>query len=59
MGNWAYSKLKPLSEETRVKMIRNEFGGFNEAMYNLYAVTKNEKYLWVARLNQYMFYKCL
>ena len=49
MGDWAYSKLRPLSEETRLKMIRNEFGGFNEAMYNLYAITKNEKYLWVAR----------
>ncbi len=49
MGNWAYNKLKPLSEETRVRMIRNEFGGFNEAMYNLYAITKDERYLWVAR----------
>ncbi len=56
MGTWAYNKLKPLSEETRVRMIRNEFGGFNEAMYNLYAITKEEagedqasKYLWVAR----------
>lgn len=49
MGNWAYNKLKPLSEETRKKMIRNEFGGFNETMYELYALTKDEKYLWVAR----------
>jgi DUF1680 family protein len=49
MGDWAYHKLKPLDEETRQKMIRNEFGGFNEAMYNLYAVTKDDRYLWVAR----------
>ena len=49
MGNWAYNKLKPLSEETRKKMIRNEFGGFNEAMYELYDLTKDERYLWVAR----------
>ena len=49
MGDWAYRKLKPLSEETRKKMIRNEFGGFNEAMYELYALTRDEKYLWVAR----------
>lgn len=49
MGDWAYNKLKPLSEETRLKMIRNEFGGFNEAMYNLYSITRDEKYLWVAR----------
>lgn len=49
MGDWAYNKLKPLSEETRKLMIRNEFGGFNEAMYELYALTKDERYLWVAR----------
>ena len=49
MGNWTYNKLKDLNEETRVKMIRNEFGGFNEAMYNLYSITKDEKHLWVAR----------
>lgn len=49
MGNWAYNKLSPLSEETRLRMIRNEFGGFNEAMYNLYRITKDEKHLWVAR----------
>ena len=49
MGDWAYNKLKPLSDETRKKMIRNEFGGFNEAMYELYALTKDERYLWVAR----------
>lgn len=49
MGDWAYNKLKPLSEETRKKMIRNEFGGFNEAMYELYGLTKDERYLWVAR----------
>lgn len=49
MGDWAYNKLKPLSEETRKKMIRNEFGGFNEAMYELYDLTKDERYLRVAR----------
>ena len=49
MGDWAYNKLKPLSEETRLKMIRNEFGGFNEAMYQLYSLTNDERYLWVAR----------
>ena len=49
MGDWAYNKLSPLSEETRQRMIRNEFGGFNEAMYNLYAITHDEHHLWVAR----------
>ena len=49
MGLWAYNKLRPLSEDTRRRMIRNEFGGFNEAMYNLFAITRDERYLWVAR----------
>ena len=49
MGDWAYTKLKPLSEETRRKMIRNEFGGINESFYNLYALTGDERYRWLAR----------
>lgn len=49
MGDWAYNKLKPLSEETRRRMIRNEFGGVNEAFYNLYALTGDERYRWLAR----------
>ena len=56
MGDWAYNKTKNLTDEQRQKAIRNEFGGFNEAMYNLYAIAKERfgeekasKYLWVAR----------
>ncbi len=49
MGDWAYRKLKPLPEATRLRMIRNEFGGFNEAMYNLYSLTHDDRYLWLAR----------
>lgn len=48
MGDWAYRKLKPQSEETRRKMIRNEFGGINESFYNLYAITGDENYRWLA-----------
>ena len=48
MGDWAYNKLKPLSEETRRLMIRNEFGGINESFYNLYAITGDERYRWLA-----------
>ncbi|MBR1505353.1 MAG: glycoside hydrolase family 127 protein [Prevotella sp.] len=49
MGDWAYNKTKSLTDEQRQKAIRNEFGGFNEAMYNLYSITRDEKYLQVAR----------
>ena len=49
MGDWAYNKLKPLDETTRRRMIRNEFGGINESFYNLYAITGDERYEWLAR----------
>lgn len=49
MADWAYNKLKPLDEAARRKMIRNEFGGVNESFYNLYAVTGDERYHWLAR----------
>lgn len=48
MGDWAYDKLKEQSEETRRRMLRNEFGGVNEAFYNLYSLTGNENYQWLA-----------
>lgn len=48
MGDWAYNKLHGQSEETRRKMIRNEFGGINEAFYNLYALTGDDHYRWLA-----------
>lgn len=49
MADWAYTKLKPLDEATRRRMIRNEFGGINESFYNLYSVTGNEHYQWLAQ----------
>ena len=48
MAGWAYRKLHGVTEAQRLRMIRNEFGGFNEAMYRLYSITKDEKALWLA-----------
>lgn len=39
MADWAYEKLIDQPEETRRLMLRNEFGGVNEAFYNLYSIT--------------------
>ena len=39
MATWAYKKLEPLTQEQLALMLRNEFGGMNEAWYNLYAIT--------------------
>ena len=47
MGDWAYNKLSPLSEETRALMLRNEFGGMNDSFYTLYAITGKEEYKWL------------
>ena len=47
-ADWAFEKLNKLSEETRKTMIRNEFGGVNDAFYNLYSITGNEKHKWLA-----------
>lgn len=44
MGDWASKKLESIDEATRAKMLRNEFGGINEAFYNLYSVTGENKY---------------
>ncbi|WP_025069299.1 glycoside hydrolase family 127 protein [Bacteroides propionicifaciens] len=43
-AEWAYQKLMPLSQEQRTLMLRNEFGGVNEAFYNLYSITGDAKH---------------
>jgi uncharacterized protein len=48
MGNWAYEKLQPVTPEQRTVMLRNEFGGINETFANLYAITGNTNYKWLA-----------
>lgn len=49
MADWAYAKLQGISDAQRAQMLRNEFGGVNEAFYNLYALTANDHYLHLAR----------
>lgn len=43
-ASWAYQKLMPLTEDQRKLMLRNEFGGTNEAFYNLYSITGNPEH---------------
>lgn len=49
MGEWAYNKTHGTDDTTRRKMLRNEFGGFNDAMYQLYMITGNVHFLETAR----------
>ncbi|QMW04694.1 glycoside hydrolase family 127 protein [Spirosoma foliorum] len=50
MASWANKKLSPLSAEQLQKMLRNEFGGMNDAFFNLYALTGNPDHLKLAQL---------
>ncbi len=43
-GQWAHDKLLTLNEMQRKTMLRNEFGGVNEAFYNLYSITGDPKH---------------
>ncbi len=49
MSDWAYNKLSNLNEEARRRLIRNEFGGIGETFYNMYAITGNKNYEWLAK----------
>ena len=44
MASWAYKKVDTLSKEQLALMLRNEFGGMNEAWYNLYSITGNPEH---------------
>lgn len=54
MGNWVYARLSQLPGETLISMwnryIAGEYGGMNEAMARLYRITKEPRYLEVAKL---------
>lgn len=49
MASWSYKKLSTLSEATLTTMLRNEFGGMNEAFFNLYSITGDPRHLELAR----------
>ncbi|MDJ0363657.1 glycoside hydrolase family 127 protein [Hymenobacter sp. H14-R3] len=50
MAGWAYKKLAPLSQAQLAVMLTNEFGGMNDAFYNLYAITGNPEHLKLAQM---------
>ncbi len=44
MADWTDNILKNLTEEQRLKMLNCEYGGMNETLVNIYALTGNKKY---------------
>lgn len=49
LGNWVNMRASRLTPEHWQKILDVEFGGINESLYNLYAVTKDPVYLEAAR----------
>lgn len=45
MADWAYNTINHLRDSTRLKMLNCEYGGMNEVLANIYALTGNKKYL--------------
>ena len=43
MSGWAYRKLHLLTPAQLAANLKNEFGGMNDAAYNLYAITGNQQ----------------
>jgi DUF1680 family protein len=50
MGQWAQEFMSGFSADQRQRMLRTEYGGMNEVLANLAAVTRNERYIDVAHL---------
>ena len=44
MASWAYKKVSALNSAQIATMLKNEFGGMNEAWYNLYSITGNPEH---------------
>ncbi len=45
LADWTAAVVNPLSEEQRLAMLNCEYGGMNEVLANLYAITGEQKYL--------------
>jgi len=44
LGDWVYSRTDKWTPETQAKVLSVEYGGMNDCIYELYKITKNEKY---------------
>jgi DUF1680 family protein len=50
MGQWAQEYFMGISADQRQRMLRTEYGGMNEVLVNLAAVTKKDRYIDAAHL---------
>ncbi|MFC1551182.1 non-reducing end alpha-L-arabinofuranosidase family hydrolase [Candidatus Latescibacterota bacterium] len=49
LGDWCVNFASSLSDEQMQKMLDHEYGGMNEVMADIYAITGDEKYLTTAK----------
>ena len=49
MADWTAGVVEPLTREQRLEMLNCEYGGMNEVLVNMYAITGNIKYLELSR----------
>ena len=52
MADWTYNTISHLPDSLRQKMLRCEYGGMNDVLANIYAISGDKKYLTLS----YMFY---
>lgn len=45
MADWTGAIVDPLTDEQRQKMLKCEYGGMNDVLANIYAITGHKKYL--------------
>jgi DUF1680 family protein len=50
LGRWTWKTIGHLPDSTRLKMLNCEYGGMNESLANLFAITGDSLYLRTARL---------
>jgi DUF1680 family protein len=48
MARWVGHWVQPLGEERMQRVLETEYGGMNEVLYSLSAVTQNDYYRWLA-----------
>jgi hypothetical protein len=52
MADWTWNTVHGLPDSTRLKMLNCEYGGMNDVLANIYAITGNRRYLTCS----YLFY---
>lgn len=55
LGDWVYERTSKWTKETQETVLAVEYGGMNEAMYDLYKITKDEKHSTAAHMFDEMY----